>query len=43
LNAVPHADYVDVENAGHMVSGDQNDAFTSAVIDFLKGTPQQSS
>ncbi|MBW1883346.1 MAG: alpha/beta hydrolase [Deltaproteobacteria bacterium] len=43
LNAVPHADYVDVENAGHMVSGDQNDAFTTAVIDFLKGTPRDSS
>lgn len=38
LQAVPHADYVDVENAGHMVSGDQNDAFTTAVIEFLGRT-----
>ena len=43
LEAVPHADYVDVEDAGHMVSGDQNDAFTTAVIDFLKRTPRNSS
>jgi pimeloyl-ACP methyl ester carboxylesterase len=35
LAAVPHADYVDVSGAGHMVAGDDNDAFTSAVLDFL--------
>lgn len=35
LEAVPHAEYLDVAEAGHMVSGDQNDAFTDAVIDFL--------
>jgi len=38
LEAVPHADYVDVADAGHMVSGDQNDAFTEAVIEFLTRT-----
>jgi len=32
---IPHADYVDVAGAAHMVAGDDNDAFTSAVIDFL--------
>jgi pimeloyl-ACP methyl ester carboxylesterase len=32
---VPHADFVDVSGAGHMVAGDRNDAFTQAVIDFL--------
>jgi hypothetical protein len=26
---------VDVRGAGHMVAGDDNDAFTSAVLDFL--------
>ncbi|NNL66584.1 MAG: alpha/beta hydrolase [Myxococcales bacterium] len=35
LEAVPHAEFVDVAAAGHMVAGDQNDAFTDAVIDFL--------
>ena len=33
--AVPHAQYVDVSGAGHMVAGDRNDAFSEAVIDFL--------
>ncbi len=36
LSAVPHADYVDVSETGHMVAGDDNDAFTSAVLAFLK-------
>ena len=26
---------VNVNDAGHMVAGDKNDAFNSAVIDFL--------
>jgi pimeloyl-ACP methyl ester carboxylesterase len=36
LAQVPHARFVDVSGAGHMVAGDKNDAFTEAVIDFLK-------
>ncbi len=36
LSAVPHAAYVDVTGTGHMVAGDDNDAFTSAVLGFLK-------
>lgn len=35
LAAAPHASYVDVTGAGHMVSGDDNDAFTAAVLGFL--------
>lgn len=35
LELVPHADYVDVSGAGHMVAGDRNDAFADAVLDFL--------
>jgi pimeloyl-ACP methyl ester carboxylesterase len=31
----PHAEYVDVPNAAHMVAGDRNDVFTGAVVDFL--------
>ena len=33
--AAPRAEYVDVRGAGHMVAGDDNDAFTEAVLDFL--------
>lgn len=35
LDLVPHAEFVDVSGAGHMVAGDRNDAFTDAVGDFL--------
>ena len=35
VDAVPGARYVDVADAGHMVAGDQNDTFTSAVLTFL--------
>ena len=37
LAQVPHAHFADVSGAGHMVAGDQNDAFTTAVVDFLSG------
>lgn len=36
LQMVPHAGYVDIQDAGHMVAGDQNDIFSSAVLDFLR-------
>jgi non-heme chloroperoxidase len=32
---VPHAEVVDVAGAGHMVAGDKNDVFNSAVIGFV--------
>lgn len=32
---VPHAEVVDVAGAGHMVAGDKNDVFNSAVIEFV--------
>ena len=35
VSIVPQAEFADVGNAHHMVAGDQNDAFSSAVIDFL--------
>ena len=35
LAAVPHAGFVDVSGAGHMVAGDDNDTFTKAVLEFL--------
>lgn len=40
LQQVPHAEYVDVEGAAHMVAGDKNDAFTAAILDFLKRLPK---
>ncbi len=35
LQQLPHARYVDVAEARHMVAGDRNDAFTAAVLDFM--------
>ena len=35
LELVPHAEFVDVSDAGHMVAGDRNDRFCDAVVDFL--------
>ncbi|MGB5222012.1 MAG: hypothetical protein WBN60_13335, partial [Polyangiales bacterium] len=35
LRMVPHAEYVDLEHAAHMVAGDRNDAFTESVADFI--------
>ncbi len=36
MEAVPHAKFVDVKGASHMVVGDQNDMFTDAVLEFLR-------
>ena len=36
LKQVPHAEYVNVENAAHMVAGDRNDIFADSVIAFLQ-------
>jgi pimeloyl-ACP methyl ester carboxylesterase len=35
LRLVPHAEYVDVDGAGHMVAGDKNDLFNDAIVTFL--------
>jgi non-heme chloroperoxidase len=35
LRLCPHAEYVNVTHAGHMVAGDRNDVFGNAVIGFL--------
>jgi len=32
----PHSEFVDIPGADHMVAGDRNDAFNSAVFDFLE-------
>ena len=36
LQLVPHASYANVSNAAHMVAGDNNDLFASAVSEFLQ-------
>lgn len=35
LEICPHAEYVNVADASHMVAGDRNDIFATAVIEFL--------
>ena len=32
---VPHSEYVDVSDAGHMIAGDKNDVFTEAILKFM--------
>ncbi|MFZ4603476.1 MAG: alpha/beta fold hydrolase [Caulobacterales bacterium] len=39
LEVMPKAAFVDVAGAGHMVAGDDNDAFAAAVIAFLETHP----
>jgi peroxiredoxin len=36
LERFPTVEFVDVSGAGHMVAGDRNDAFSAAVLDFLR-------
>ena len=36
LAQCPHAEYVNVADAAHMVAGDRNDIFAGAVIEFLQ-------
>jgi pimeloyl-ACP methyl ester carboxylesterase len=36
LGIVPGAEYIDVPRAGHMVAGDQNDAFSASVLQFIE-------
>ena len=38
LRLAPHSEYVNVKDAAHMVAGDRNDVFASAVIAFLTRT-----
>ncbi|MPZ56868.1 MAG: alpha/beta fold hydrolase [Rhizobiales bacterium] len=35
LELVPHAEYLDVGGAQHMVAGDRNDQFAAAILDFI--------
>lgn len=42
LTLVPHARYVVLDQAGHMVAGDRNSIFTEAVLNFLNDLPPPS-
>ncbi|MFP6682070.1 MAG: alpha/beta hydrolase [Gammaproteobacteria bacterium] len=35
IESCPHAEYVNITGAGHMVAGDRNDVFGTAVVNFL--------
>jgi pimeloyl-ACP methyl ester carboxylesterase len=35
LTTVPHAQFVELSDAGHTAAGDDNDAFSDAVVDFV--------
>lgn len=37
LELVPHAKFVDVAGARHMVAGDRNDVFSAAILEFVAG------
>jgi len=39
LGLAPHAEFVDVSGAGHMVAGDRNEVFGEAVCGFLEKLP----
>lgn len=41
LQLVPHAKFVDVAEAGHMVAGDRNDLFQEAIVNFLETLRQE--
>jgi pimeloyl-ACP methyl ester carboxylesterase len=43
LDLVPHAEHVHLPEATHMVAGDDNDAFTRAVLSFLSPRPHAGS
>jgi pimeloyl-ACP methyl ester carboxylesterase len=42
LDLVPHAGFVEVGGAGHMVAGDRNDLFNDAIVQFLRAIPRPS-
>lgn len=42
LQFAPHATYTDIAGAGHMVVGDRNDAFTDAIVRFLRAQAPRS-
>ena len=42
LQLVPHAQYVDIADAAHMVAGDNNDVFVQSVLEFIGSAKEYS-
>jgi pimeloyl-ACP methyl ester carboxylesterase len=40
LEKVPNAEFVELADAGHTAAGDDNDAFTEAVVQFVERGPR---
>jgi len=40
LRLLPHARHVQIPHATHMLAGDANDAFTGAILDFIRSLPK---
>ncbi len=38
LTSLPSAEFVELADAGHTAAGDDNDAFSDVVVDFVKRT-----
>ena len=38
---IPHAQSVEVGSAGHMIAGDDNDVFTSELLQFIEATSRR--
>ncbi len=38
MTLAPHAEYVNIDSAAHMIAGDRNDIFSETVVDFLRRT-----
>ncbi len=39
MHLLPHAQHVEIPRATHMLAGDDNDAFTAAIEDFIRSLP----
>lgn len=35
LGLIPHSEFVEISDAGHMVAGDNNDPFSTAIVEFV--------
>ena len=36
ISVIPHAEFVEIKKATHMIAGDRNDIFAAEAIKFLK-------
>jgi pimeloyl-ACP methyl ester carboxylesterase len=38
LKTISHSEFVEIDEAAHMIAGDRNDVFANAAINFLQQT-----